>query len=569
MVPSAGMTGPGGGELLGTDRETTGRAGTPSRCRALPDLTHRGPRQYFGASGAMVMPRPLWRQLLDRRILQVIGVYLAGGWGMLEFSSWAADRALVPSGLVDSLLVGWIAMLPVAVYLAWRSPWSPISSTASGPDERSVAVLPFENHSATPGDAYLSDGVTDEITTALARIEGLRVASRTSARALGGKGDIREIGHDLNVGSLLEGEVQRSGPRLRVSTRLVSVEDGYQLWSGRYDGDMEDVFAIQDEIADGVADALRVVLRSADREGPRRAQRTDVRAYEFYLRGRQFFYQTRRKSLRFAQSMFRQALEIDPDYAPALAALADAIALERVYYPEAEQEAGEADRASRRALELDPDLPEAHSARGLVLTTERRYDEAEAAFAAAIRLDPRLHEAHYFQGRMFFQQGRFEAAARAFDDAAALRDDYPAAFFAAQAYEAMGREDDARDRYRAAVEAVARHMELNPDDPRAATMRAVALYRTGRREEGLEWGLRAVEIDPEDAGVRYNLACLYAVAGEVERSLDMLEAAVRVGFGNRPWLERDPDLNAVRDHPRFAALLEGKVPPTDPVRSGG
>jgi adenylate cyclase len=515
------------------------------------------------------MPRRVWRQLLDRRIPQVVGVYLAGGWGMLEFSSWAAERALVPATVVDSLLVGWIAMLPVAVFLAWRSPREPGPVHSPGPHQRSVAVLPFENHSANTDDAYLSDGVTDEITTALSRIDGLRVASRTSTRALAAKGDIREIGSSLNVGSMLEGEVQRSGPRLRVSTRLVSVDDGYQLWSGRYDGDMEDVFAIQDEIAEGVAEALRVVLHSRDREGLRRAPRTDVQAYEYYLRGRQFFYQTRRKSLHFARAMFRKALTVDPDYAPAHAALADAIALEQMYYPEAEQDAGEADQASRRALELDPDLPEAHSARGLVLTTQHDYDEAEKAFAEAIRLDPNLYEAHYFRGRMLFQQGRFDEAARSFDDAVSARDDYPAAFFAAQAYEALGREEEAGARYRSAVLSVARHMELNPDDPRAATMRAVALCRTGRREEGLEWGRRAVEIDPEDAGVRYNLACLYAVAGDAEKSLDTLEAAMRVGFGNRAWLERDPDLDSVRDHPRFTALLERTRPTDDPVTPDG
>ncbi|NIP79015.1 MAG: tetratricopeptide repeat protein [Gemmatimonadetes bacterium] len=503
-----------------------------------------------------MMPRLDWRELVARRVPQVVGVYLAAGWGMLEFSSWAAERALVPAGLVDSLLVGWIAMLPVAIYLAWRSPGALApDAVAAAPRDRSVAVLPFENHSAIADDAYLSDGITDEVTTALARVGGLRVASRTSTRALAQRGDVQQIGRGLNVGAVLEGEVQRSGRRLRVSTRLVNVEDGYQLWSGRYEGDMEDVFAIEDEISGSVVEALKVVLGSKDRQGLR-THRTDVRAYEFYLRGRQFFHQTRRKSFRFARAMFRSALEIDPDYAPALAALADAISLERTYYPDTQADAGEADRVSRRALELDPELAEAHSARGLFLTTQKRYDEAEAAFASAIRLDPRLYEAHYFMGRMRFQQGRFEEAARSFEAAVAVRDDYGAAYFAAQAYEAMGREEDARARYADAVGSVVRHMELNPDDPRAATMRAVALYRTGDREQGLEWGRRAVEIDPEDAGVRYNLACLYSVAGEVDLALETLESAIDVGFGNPEWLKRDPDLNAIRDHPRFEPLLQ-------------
>jgi adenylate cyclase len=367
-------------------------------------------------------------------------------------------------------------------------------------------------------------------------------------------GDVRDLGTTLDVASLLEGEVQRSGDRLRVSTRLVDAAGGHQLWSDRYDATMADVFAIQDEISESVVRALRVMLRGGE-GGLRPAPRTDVRAYENYLRGRQFLLQIRRKSMRYARDMFRRAIEIDPDYAPAHAALAEAIALEQTYYPDAEADHREADLASRRALALAPELAEAHAARAAVLFTGGRLDEAEAAFHRAIERDPRLYEARYFYGRMLFQLGRYEESAREYVAAMAARPSHDAAFFAGQAYEALGRDDEANRWYRTAVDRVVDHMELNPDDARAATIRAVALCRTGRREQGLEWGRRAVEIDPDDAGVRYNLACLYAVAGEVDRSLDTLEAAVRVGFGNREWLERDPDLDAVRRDPRFLALL--------------
>lgn len=513
------------------------------------------------------MPRVDWQALVDRRIPQIAGVYLASGWGLLEFSSWAAERDLIPGGVVDSLLAAWIFFFVPTLFLAWRAgslraaPDPPLARSApskhAASAPASVAVLPFENHSASGGDAYLSDGLTDEITTALAGVEGLRVASRTSTRALAREGgDVRRLGQALNVGSVLEGEVQRAGDKLRVSTRLVDVADGYQLWAGRYDGAMAEVFAIQDAISGNVVAALEGLVQRGSGEGLRAAARTDVPAYEFYLKGLQFLHQTRRKSLHYARTMFRRALEIDPAYAPAHAALAESIALERTYYPGAEAAAEEADRASRQALTLAPDLPRAHSARGFVLFTDGRLEEAEAEFRRAIELDPQLYEARYFFARMLFQEGRFEEAAGEFDAALAVRDDHVPAFFGAQAYEALGWEERALDRYRAAAERVTEHMMLNPDDARAATIRAVALCRTGRREEGLEWGRRAVEIDPEDAGVRYNLACLYAVAGEVEHSLDTLEAALRVGFGNREWLERDPDLATIRGHPRFHALVD-------------
>jgi adenylate cyclase len=215
----------------------------------------------------------------------------------------------------------------------------------------------------------------------------------------------------------------------------------------------------------------------------------------------------------------------------------------------------EADRASQRALELDPDLADAHSARGLALFLMKRPDEAETEFRTALELEPRHYWAHYFFGRALFPQGRFEEAARHFVEAASSEDDYQAAFFAAQSYEALSSTDAAQLWYRRALAAAARHMDLNPDDPRAATMRAVSLCRLGQPDEGLHWAERALAIDPGDASVRYNVACLYALEDQVDKAIACLEDAVRVGFGNRDWLERDPDLDSLRGDERFEALL--------------
>jgi TolB-like protein/Tfp pilus assembly protein PilF len=498
------------------------------------------------------------RAVYERRVPHALGIYLAAGWGLLEFTSWAAERDLVAGGFVNVLLVVWLIGLPVTAILAWRS-GGPVLASESTPaaDDASIAVLPFANRSADPDDAFLADGITDEITTALARTSGLRVASRTSAYVFKDRHqDIRAIGRALGVRTVLEGSVQHADERIRVSTQLVAVEDGYQLWSGRFDRELSDLFAIEDEIAGEVADALRVLLDSKDRDGLRKIPRADIRAYQYYLRGRQYYYQTRKKSLRFARDMFRRAIQIDAEYALAHAALADTICMERTFYPASDVDLGEAERASERALELNPALAEAHAARGFVLFTQGRWEEAETRFRAAIRLDPKLGDARYVFGRMRFQQGRMEEAARLFSEAAELRDGYESAFFAAQALEALGRDAEAQEQYLQGLEAAEHHMDLNPDDARAATMRAVASFRVGRSDAGLEWGRRAVEIDPEDAGVRYNVACLFAVAGERERALELLEQAVAAGFGNREWLERDPDLESVRDASRFQALLD-------------
>lgn len=505
------------------------------------------------------------RELYERRVLHVIGVYLAAGWGLLEFTSWAAERALVAGGFVNGLLVTWLVGLPAAVVLAWRGATS-IEETAPpvSAADASVAVLPFANHSADRDHAFLADGITDEITTALARTPGLRVASRTSAYVFKDRHqDVRAIGRALNVRTVLEGSVQHTDGRIRVTTQLVGVADGYQLWTRRFDREMSDLFAIEDEIAGEVADALRVLLDRKERGGLRKIPRADIRAYQYYLRGRQYYYQTRKKSLRFARDMFRRAIEIDPGYALAHAALADTICMERTFYPASDVDLAEAERASERALELDPTLAEAHAARAFSLFMTGLLDKAETEFRTAIRLDPKLGDARYVFGRMRFQQGRMEDAARLFAEAAELRNGYEAAFFAAQALEALGRDEEATAQYLRGLDAAEHHMDLNPDDARAATMRAVASLRVGRQEEGLEWGRRAVEIDPEDAGIRYNVACLFAVAGQNERALQELEHAVTAGFGNREWLERDPDLETIRGAPRFQALFGAMGDPAE------
>jgi TolB-like protein/Tfp pilus assembly protein PilF len=420
---------------------------------------------------------------------------------------------------------------------------------------RSVAVLPFANLGGIPEDEILSDGLTDEIIGALSRLEGLRVASRTSAFTYKGRSqDVRGIGAQLHVRSVLEGSVQRSGGRLRVSVRLVGVRDGYLLWSERYDREMRDVFAIQDEIAQNVARALRVILSDEERRALARVPTREVGAYECYLRGRQFFRQTRKKSLQFAREMFQRAIAIDPGYALAWAGVADCCSLLNMYYPDSETDLGPADEASAKALALTPELPEAHAARGFALWRMKRVDEAVAEFETAMRLDPRQFESRYFFARLCFQRGDIERAAQLFEEAARAREDYQARFFAAQSYAALGRAAEAEAAYRRALQVAEHHVELNPDDPRAATMCAVSLCRLGETARGLACAERARAIDPEDAGVVYNVACLYALEGKADEAIACLEQALHAGFGAKDWIAHDPDLDSLREDPRFKAL---------------
>ena len=422
---------------------------------------------------------------------------------------------------------------------------------------KSIAALPFANMSANPEDEYLSDGLTEEIINALTKVEGLHVVSRTSAFAFKGRHeDVRAIGEQLNVSSVLEGSVRRAGSQLRVTAQLVSTADGYHLWSERYDREMEDVFAIQDEIAEAITAALRVILTEDEKRAIAKVRTANVTAYEYYLRGRQFFHQVRKKKLKYARQMFERAIEIDPEYALAYAGLADVCSYLHHHYPGEQGNLEQADTASARALELDPESPEAHAARGFAVWQLGRNEEAREEFEAAIRLDPKQFEARYFYARACLQQGQPEKAARLFEEASQVRDDYQASFFSAQSYAALGRAADAEAAYRRALQAAQAHLELNPDDPRAATMCAVALCRLGDRAGGLEWAETALATDPNDAGVRYNVGCLYSLEGDIDKAIDCLEQAIRAGFGRVDWFEHDPDLDPLREHPRFKALIE-------------
>ena len=495
------------------------------------------------------------RELLHRGVLHALGIYLAAGWGILEFTDWAVTRFGLEIPLETQVFVALCLLMPVVAATAWKLGQKTEPLPPKAPP-RSVAVLPFATVGSDPDTEFLGFGLADQILTDLARVEDLRVVARTSSFAFQDRSeDVRSLGRKLGARAVLEGSVQRVGDRLRVTTQLINAEDGYHLWSERYDRTMEDVFQIQDEIAANVARVLQAVLREHERAAMARTVTKDVQAFELYVRGRRFFFESKRRSLEYAREMYQRAIESDPGFALAYAGIADVAALLATYYPAARANLDEAKRASLKALELDPELPEAHSALGAVLFAEGRPVEAEASFRRAVELDPRLYEARYFHARSLFQQGRFEEAAAMFAEAAAVREEYQAAFFAAQSLEALGRHDDARSAYARALTAVERHLDLNPDDARAATMRAVSLCRLGRVEEGLEWAERALVTDDEDAGVRYNAACLFSVAGRVDRALACLEEALAVGFGNRAWLERDPDLDGVRHDPRFAELM--------------
>jgi TolB-like protein/Flp pilus assembly protein TadD len=473
----------------------------------------------------------------------------------------AVARALAPDPAARfSTATGFASSLADALRRIDTTVPSTVPAAGGALGVRSIAVLPFTDMSAERDQEYLADGIAEEIINALTRLGALRVAARTSSFAFKGRSeDVDQIGHKLKVSTILEGSVRKAGNRLRVTAQLVNVDDGYQLWSERYDRELADVFAVEDEIAQSVVGALATVMgeTAGRRRALERPRTENVHAYEYYLRGRQLFHQFRKRQIKLARRMFERAVELDPRFTLAYAGAADCSSILYMYFEATEPNLQQADATSRRALELGPDIAEAHAARGLALTLRGSFEAAQREFESAIALDPSLYETWYFYARVCFQKGQLAEAARFFEQAAALRpDDYQAPSYLAMTYHAMGREAESKAASRRTLPILEQHLELYPDDARAWYTGATDLSRLGEREKALRWVDRAVSLDPGDGAVLYGIACVYGLLGEDERALDALERGIQAGFGRREWAEKDPDLASLRQSPRFQKLLD-------------
>jgi len=438
--------------------------------------------------------------------------------------------------------------------------------SAGGAQVPSIAVLPFADMSQEKDQDYFCEGIAEEVITSLAQIRNLHVASRISSfQFKGAPLGSREIGHRLGVRHLLEGSVRKAGGHLRITIKLTDVEAGYCLWSERFDRDLKDIFAIQEEIARKVVQAFQLTPSTSQREALGRSSTADVDAYEFYLKGRNYFYQYSRKGIEFARQMFTKAIELDADYALAHAGLADCGTFLFMYVIGHEETRAGAIEAGRRAVELDPGLAQAHASLGLALSLTRDHAAAEREFETALGLDSRLFEAHYFYARDSFVQGRLEKALRLYERAFELRpEDYQSPLLAGQIYEDLKQPGLAETSRRRGLKAAETRLALHPDDVRALYMGANALVALDERDRGLEWAQRAYALDPEDAMLLYNLACIFSLAAREEEALDFIERSARAGMNHLTWLQNDSNLDAIRGHARFQAVtqaLEAQIPP--------
>jgi adenylate cyclase len=515
-----------------------------------------------------------YQELKRRKVIRVMLVYPVVAWVVVEIASVMFPGLLLPDWTVRLVIGLAILGYPIALVLAWAIALTPdglkldsagsealedktTDEASKDSDEQcidSIAVLPFLNLSNDPDNEYFSDGMAEELLNLLCKLPQLTVASRTSSFSFKGKDvDMGTVARKLGVDAILEGSVRRSENRVRITAQLIDATSDRHLWSETYDRELKDVFAVQDEIANSIVNALELSLSPAEKLCIRQRSSTEVMdAYDFYLRGRYF---VERGDADSGQKMFEKAIELDENYALAWAGVADCHSWRCMWVENSPESRQKADEYSLKALRLSPDRAESHASRSYALTMNGKYDEAEAEFQAAIKLDPQLYEAYYYAGRCYFAQGKFRQAHDAFKQAGAIRpDDVVAASLASTSLMATGSEEEMRKAARHSVGVSDRYLSLNPDDALALSRSANDLIYLGEIEKGLERANRAYAINPHVC--RYNVACSHMITGHTERALDLLEEHAQAGALQLGWLDQDSDWDAARDHPRFKAILE-------------
>lgn len=539
-------------------------------------------------------------ELKQRKVIRFSIVYALVGWGIIQAAGTVFPPLNIPSWAISLVIVLVALGFPIGLVLSWSFDITPQGvmraphrtkavkrRTTSARDisddkPQSIAVLPFVNMSGEDENEYFADGMTEEILNALVKVRGLQVASRTSSFAFKGKEiDIREVGERLSAASVLEGSVRKSGSRLRITAQLIDVATGFHLWSEAYDRELSDVFAIQDEIARAIVEALKLQLAGTVETPLVTAATTEVDAYTKYLKGRFFFNKLSELDLRRSLELYQAALDIDPRYAHAYAGIADSwmnLADDWVSphdaYPKARH-------AARQALELNSELAEAHTALGKVLGWyDWDFNAAELALRRAVAANPKYADAHWGLGSILPANGRMDEALSAMRDALALdplsalfsgwvarmlvylrRYDeaiaqcqhageldihYPRVYlWMGHAYMGKQEYDKALDAYQKSVHGIGYHN----------TFVVQPLVQLGRRDEAVEM-LHVIERDAERLYIRNEaLAAGFAAVGEMDKAFMYLARAVDARSAGLIYLNVDPVYDPLRSDARFAGVI--------------
>ena len=422
----------------------------------------------------------------------------------------------------------------------------------------SICVLPFENMSGDAEQEYFSDGISEDIITDLSKISALSVVARNTAFRFKGKDiDVKAVAAELGVTHVLEGSVRKAGTRVRITAQLIDGGKGDHVWAERYDRDLTDIFAIQDEISKAIADALKLRLLPKEKKAIEQRGTSNADAYNLYLMARQHWVSGNVGDSRRDDVVVRiahQALGVDPGYAKAWALMALAQAELRFRHGRDV----DALPAAERALELDPNLPEAHCIKARYLQEEGRDADATRQIETALRLDPESFEVNKEAARVIFRQGRINEAIPYFEKAASLMDsDAHNPIMLLTCYHATRNEAGLKRAAEIALERTKKVVAQDPSNGAALGYGAVSLAALGDGVRAREWIDRALMIDPENNTMRYNLACAFtSFLSDSDGALELLGPYFdRVTLSELKHCQVDPDMDSVRDDPRFQEMF--------------
>ncbi len=420
--------------------------------------------------------------------------------------------------------------------------------------KKSVAVLYFENQSGGKEDEYFRDGMTEDIITELSKITQLQIFPRSEMLAFRDKQTAApQIGQQLGAAFVLEGTIRRSGNRLRITAQLVEISTRHSVWAERYDRQLEDVFAIQDEIARSIAQALRITLTPQEEKIIGLKPTENTQAYDFYLRGRSY---TRRENMDYALQMFEQAIQLDKNFALAHAGIAYLCGLIYELREQSPDWIARGLSACDRAMSLAPDLPEVLVARARLFYSQKKYDESEMMARRAIERKRDSDGSWNILGRALLSQSKYEEAAGLAEKAIeANGDDYNTYVPYGVCMERLGRKKEA-EHIRERMNVVLRQqLELVPEDVRARILLASNLAAFGEAEEAVRHLQTAVALRPNDGNTLYNAACTFGLLHRKTEALETLKKAIKAGYGNLNWASRDADLDCLHDDPEFRKLV--------------
>src|SRR5436190_8575671 len=579
-----------------------------------------------------VSERNFFAELKRRNVYKVVVAYAIVGWLLVQVATQVFPFFEIPNWAVRLVVLAIVIGFPIALVIAWAFELTPeglkrtedvdLAAAAQQPRHRawivvviiagamslglfmlgrygfrenksllnetsakSIAVLPFVNMSADKADEYLSDGVSEELITALSKITGLQVKARTSSFAFKGKNeDIQKIGELLHVSHLLEGSVAKAGNKLRITAQLIQASDGNHLWSETYDRDMQDIFAVRSEVAQKVAAILKVRLLGEDKKQLDKKPTENLEAYNLYRQGRYYGDQVSEEGIKKALPFFEQAIQKDPRFALAYAGMADTYVAAADAFIAPREAFSKAKEAALKAIELDDTLAEAHASLGLL---HYHYDwdwaAAEKEFKRALVLNSQSAWSYAAYSQFLGGMGRVEEANEQGRRALELDPlSVTARWCLGWAFLSAGRSDEA-------IEELSKAMELDPNSAWARTFLGRAYLSKGMQQRGIEELEKARHDGPDDAFVLGLLGYGYAVTGRRADALKVLQRfdemekhryvsrAARVyvyaGLGDKDkafewlekayqersdalaWFRQEPESKSLRTDPRFAVLM--------------